>query len=50
MIKKLLLIFLIPLFGYSQNSEIKPYVDYLKIVEKKSAKDIFFSSLKNTIM
>tara|TARA_R110002033_G_scaffold99600_2_gene148017 strand:- start:12 stop:1202 length:1191 start_codon:yes stop_codon:yes gene_type:complete len=39
MIKKLLLIILLPLLGYSQNSEIKPYVDYLKKAEKKSAKD-----------
>ncbi|QCX37979.1 hypothetical protein FF125_05845 [Aureibaculum algae] len=37
--KKLFLIFLLPLLGFSQNSEIKPYVDFLKKVEKKSAKD-----------
>lgn len=44
--KKLLLIFLLPLFGYSQNSEIKPYVDYLKKVEKKSAKDYILQQFK----
>lgn len=37
--KKLLLILFIPLLACSQNSEIKPYVDYLKKIEKKSAKD-----------
>jgi len=46
MIKKLLLIFLIPLFGYSQNSEIKPYVDYLEKVENKSAKDYILQQFK----
>ncbi len=46
MIKKLLLIFLLPLFGCSQNSEIKPYVDYLKKVERKSAKDYILQQFK----
>ena len=37
--KKLLLLFLLSIFSCSENSEIKPYVDYLKNTEKKSAKD-----------
>lgn len=44
--KKLLLILLIPLFGCSQNSEIKHYVEYLKKVEKKSAKDYILHQFK----
>jgi len=44
--KKLLIIFLFPLFGYSQNPEIKPYVDYLEKVEKKSAKDYILQQFK----
>nr|WP_292968891.1 hypothetical protein [Allomuricauda sp.] len=44
--KKLLLIFLLPLLGCSQNAEIKPYVDYLKTVEKKSAKDYILEKFK----
>jgi hypothetical protein len=44
--KKLILILLLPLFGYSQNSEIKPYVDHLKKVEKKSAKDYILQQFK----
>jgi len=39
MIKRLLLIFFLPLLGCSQSPEIKPYVDHLKKVEKNSAKD-----------
>ena len=46
MMKKLLLIFLLPLFGYSQNSEIKPYVDYLKNIENKTAKDYILQQFK----
>ena len=37
--KNILLIFLLTIFSCSENSEIKPYVDYLKKTEKKSAKD-----------
>ena len=44
--KRLLLILLIPLFGCSQNSDIKPYVDFLKKVEKKSAKDYIIEQFK----
>ncbi|QDO94631.1 hypothetical protein FNB79_11900 [Formosa sediminum] len=44
--RNLLLILLIPLFGYSQNSDIKPYVDFLKKVEKKSAKDYIIEQFK----
>ena len=31
---------------YSQNAEIKPYVDYLKTIEKKSAKDYILEKFK----
>lgn len=44
--KKILLIILLPLLGYSQNAEIKPYVDYLKTLEKKSAKDYILEKFK----
>ena len=46
MMKKLLIIILLPLFGYSQNSEIKPYIDFLEKVEKKSAKDYILQQFK----
>ncbi|WP_178984258.1 hypothetical protein [Winogradskyella helgolandensis] len=46
MMKKLLIIFLLPLFGYSQNSEIKPYIDFLEKAEKKSAKDYIVEQFK----
>ncbi len=46
MMKKLLIIFLLPLFGYSQNSEIKPYINFLEKVEKKSAKDYILQQFK----
>ncbi len=36
--KNILLIFLLTLFSCSENTEIKPYVDHLRKVEKKSAK------------
>ena len=44
--KNLLLILLIPLFGCSQNSDIKPYIDFLEKVEKKSAKDYIIKQFK----
>ena len=44
--KKLLIILLLPIFGFSQYSEIKPYVDYLEKVEKKSAKDYILQQFK----
>ncbi|WP_111710297.1 TraB/GumN family protein [Lutibacter citreus] len=44
--KKLILILLIPLFGCSQNSDIKPYVNFLKKTEKKSAKDYILQQFK----
>ena len=37
--RNLLLICVLVLFSCSNNSEIRPYVDYLKKVEKKTAKD-----------
>lgn len=46
MIKRILLIVFLPIFGFSQNSEIKPYVDHLKKVEKKSAKDYILQQFK----
>lgn len=46
MIKKLLVIFLFPFFSYSQNAEIKPYVNYLKNIEKISAKDYILQQFK----
>ena len=46
MMKKLLIIFLLPLLGYSQNSEIKPYIDFLEKVEEKSAKDYILQQFK----
>ena len=45
--KNLLLIFLLTLLSCSENSEIKPYVDYLKKVEKKSAKDYILQKFEN---
>ena len=34
-------------FTFSQNSEIKPYVDYLKKIEKKSAKDYILQKFQH---
>ncbi|APY11222.1 hypothetical protein J1D01_01990 [Seonamhaeicola sp. NFXS20] len=44
--KNILLIFLLTIFSCSENSEIKPYVDYLKKIEKKSAKDYILQQFK----
>ncbi|APQ18631.1 hypothetical protein [Maribacter hydrothermalis] len=46
MMKSILIIFLLPLFSFSQNSEIKPYIDFLQKVEKKSAKDYIVEQFK----
>lgn len=46
--KKLLLLFLFIFSSYtfSQNTEIKPYVDFLKSIEKESAKDYILQKFK----
>lgn len=44
--QKILLIFLITIFSCSEKSEIKPYVDHLKKIEKKSAKDYILEQFK----
>ncbi|UOB18651.1 hypothetical protein [Abyssalbus ytuae] len=42
----LLLLLLSKIYCYSQNPEIKPYVDYLKKTENKSAKDYILQQFK----
>jgi hypothetical protein len=44
----LILIFiLLTFYSFSQNPEIKPYVDYLKKIEKKSAKDYILQKFQD---
>lgn len=43
----ILIILIFSIYGYSQKSEIEPYVDYLKKVEKKSAKDYILEKFEN---
>jgi hypothetical protein len=47
--KKLLILTIVILSSpaFSQNSEIKPYVDYLKKIEKKSAKDYILQQFQD---
>ena len=47
--KKIIIILILILSNsaFSQNSEIKPYVDYLKKIEKKSAKDYILQKFEN---
>lgn len=44
----LILLFLLStVYSFSQNSDIKPYVDYLNKIEKKSAKDYILQKFEN---
>ncbi len=44
--RNLLLIILFPFYCYSQNAEIKPYVQSLKNIEKTTAKDYIIQQFK----